>query len=74
MHSVKIPSEMEVAPRLTLLTLFTLNQSINVYSFQQPNLILQEKKAFTVATVYTVYTIQTALHCLNSGMFAHIYC
>ena len=28
-----------------------LNQSINVYSFQQPYLIFQEKKAFTVATL-----------------------
>ena len=24
-------------------------------------------------TVYTVYTIQTALHCLNSSMYAYIY-
>ena len=30
--------------------------------------------AYTVYTVYTVYTIQTALHCLNSSMFAYIYC
>ena len=28
-----------------------INQSINVYSFQQPYLIFQEKKAFTVATL-----------------------
>ena len=27
----------------------TINQSINVYSFQQPHMIFQEKKAFTVA-------------------------
>ena len=25
-------------------------------------------------TVYTVYTIQTALHCFNTSMHAHIYC
>ena len=30
---------------------FTIMQSINVYSFQQPYLIFQEKKAFTVATL-----------------------
>ena len=29
----------------------SINQSINVYSFQQPYLIFQEKKAFTVATL-----------------------
>ena len=28
------------------------NQSINVYSFHQPHLIFQEKKAFTVATLF----------------------
>ena len=27
----------------------------------------------TVCTDYTVYTIQTALHCLNSSMYAYIY-
>ena len=27
----------------------------------------------TVDMVYTVYTIQTALHCLNSSMYAYIY-
>ena len=27
----------------------SINQSINVYSFQQPHMIFQEKKAFTVA-------------------------
>ena len=31
--------------------LFSINQSINVYSFQQPHLIFQEKKAFAVATL-----------------------
>ena len=36
--------------------------------------------AFIVYTVYivypvkTVYTIQTALHCLNSSIYAYIYC
>ena len=29
----------------------SINQSIDVYSFQQPYLIFQEKKAFTVATL-----------------------
>ena len=28
------------------------NQSINVYSFHQPYLIFQEKKAYSVATLY----------------------
>ena len=28
----------------------------------------------TVDTVYTVCTFQTALHCLNSTMYAYIYC
>ena len=27
---------------------------------------------YTVYTVSTVYTIQTALHCLNTSMFAYI--
>ena len=27
-----------------------------------------------INNVYTVYTIQTALHCLNSSMYAYIYC
>ena len=31
---------------------FTANQSINVYSFHQPYLIFQEKKAYSVATLY----------------------
>ena len=44
----KIPSEIEVAPRFTLLTLFILFN--------------------------TIYTIQTALHWLNSSMYAHVYC
>ena len=29
-----------------------INQSINVYSFHQPYLIFQEKKAYSVATLY----------------------
>ena len=29
-----------------------LNQSINLYSFHQPYLIFQEKKAYSVATLY----------------------
>ena len=29
---------------------------------------------YILDTVYTVYTIQTALHCLNSSMYAYIYC
>ena len=28
---------------------------------------------YTVYTVYTVNTIKTALHCLNSSMYAYIY-
>ena len=28
--------------------------------------------AYTVYTVYAVYTVQTALHCLNSSMYAYI--
>ena len=31
---------------------FTINQSINVYSFHQPYLIFREKKAYSVATLY----------------------
>ena len=46
---IKIPSEIQLAPRYTLLTLFKLFN-----------------------TIYTVYTIQTALHCLNSSMYAYI--
>ena len=30
----------------------SINQSINVYSFHQPYLIFQEKKAYSVATLY----------------------
>ena len=26
---------------------------------------------YIVYTVYTVYTIKTALHCINSGMYAY---
>ena len=29
---------------------------------------------YTVYTVYIVNTIQTAFHCLNSSMYAYIYC
>ena len=28
----------------------------------------------TVYTFYNVYSIQTALHCLNSSMYACVYC
>ena len=28
----------------------------------------------TAYTVYSVYIIQTALHCFNTSMHAHIYC
>ena len=28
----------------------------------------------SVDTIGTVYTIQIALHCLNSSIYAHIYC
>ena len=31
---------------------YAINQSINVYSFHQPYLIFQEKKAYSVATLY----------------------
>ena len=30
----------------------SINQSINLYSFHQPYLIFQEKKAYSVATLY----------------------
>ena len=28
---------------------------------------------YSANTVYTFYTVQTALHCLNSSMYAYIY-
>ena len=29
---------------------------------------------YTVDSIYTVYNIQTALHCVNSSMYAYLYC
>ena len=30
--------------------------------------------AYTVHTVFIGHTIQTVLHCLNSSMYAYLYC
>ena len=54
---------MEVAPRYKLITLYTLLTLFYIVYISS-----------TAYTVYTVFTIQTALHCLNSCMYAHIYC
>ena len=57
---MKIYKEMEVAACHTLLTLLTL------FTWFTVDIV------YTVDTVDTVYTIQTALHCLNSSMYACI--
>ena len=57
---LKIPSEMDVALRYTLLTLFT-----------RFTLFILLKLFITVCTVYD---IQLALNCLDSSRYAYIYC
>ena len=54
----KIPSEMKVA----LYVAYTVDTVHMVYT------------VLMVYTVDTAFTIQTALHCLNSSMYAYIYC
>ena len=44
----------------TFVMVYTVNMVCNIYTIH------------AVDTVDTVYTIQTALHCLNSSMFACI--
>ena len=61
LHTEKVPSEMEVAPRYKLITLYTLLTLFYIVYISS-----------TAYTVYTVFTIQTALHCLNSSLRAYI--
>ena len=56
---IEIPTGMEVPLRYKLLTLFSL---FTVYT------------AHIFYTFYTVNIIQTALHCLNSSLYAYTYC
>ena len=36
--------------------------------------IIRDGGSTALYTVYTVHAVQTALHCLNSSMYAYIYC
>ena len=74
--SVKIPSEIEVAPRWMLLTLLTLFTLFKLFT-QLTWFTLHVDMVYTVDsvnTIYTVYTIQTFIHRSTSSMFAYIYC
>ena len=42
------PDQLKMIQKLNM-PIFRIVQSINVYSFQQPHMIFQEKKAFTAA-------------------------
>ena len=57
--ALKIPSEMEVALRYKQLTLFTLFKLFTLFTM------------FTMFKLCNVYAVQTALHCLNSSIYAY---
>ena len=66
-----MPSKIEVAPRYMLLTPLTLWQGFTLLTwFYTVDMVYTGEKVYTVDSVYS---IQTALHRLNSSIYAYIY-